>query len=128
MTEVHADESCINMDGVATSNSPSENEVTSNGLHTIPKSITFSQDTISISESVIAKKDLHTAKKAGVNSKQANKWSKLEKSYLPVFMIILMFLIVIVMQVPTVLYYTDPPSADIALLFDDINLETCTVS
>ena len=125
MTEVHADESCINIDNVATSNIPSENEVTSNGLHTIPKSVTFTQDKISISESVIAKKDLHTAKK---KSKQANKWSNLEKSYLPAFLIILMFVIVMVLQLPTVLYYTDPPSADVALLFDDINLESCTVS
>ena len=128
MTEVHTDESCISIDSIAMSNIPSENAVVSNGSHTIPKSITFSQDTVSISESVIAKKNLSTLKKKTVNSKQTNKWNNLENSYLPVALIILMFLIVVVLQIPTVLYYTEPPSADIALLFDDINLESCTVS
>ena len=128
MTEVHTDESCISIDSIAMSDIPSENVVVSNGSHTTPKSITFSQDTVSISESVIAKKTLSTSKKKTVNSKQANKWNNLESSYLPVALIILMFLIVVVLQIPTILYYTEPPSADIASLFDDINLESCTVS
>ena len=127
MTEVHAGESCISIDSITISNTPSQDEVI-NGSHTIPKSITFGQNTVSISESVIAKKNLHTAMKEKVYSKQVKKWSNLESSYLPVALIILMFLIAAVLQIPTVLYYTDPPSADTTSLFDDISLESCTVS
>ena len=128
MTEVHAGESCISIDSTTMSDTPSQDKVMSNGSHTIPKSITFGQNTVSISESVIAKKNLHTAMKEKVYSKQVKKWSNLESSYLPVALIILMFLIAAVLQIPTILYYTEPPSADTASLFDDINLESCTVS
>ena len=125
MTEVHTDENCININNMMPSTSPSENQTVSNGPH---KSATFSHDTVSISESVIAKTNLHTVKKEKVNTNQPrNMFTILEKSYLPVVLIILMCFIVMILQIPTVLYYTDPPSAEPVLL-ESINLETCSVS
>ena len=125
MTEIHTDENCININGM-TSNSPSENEAMSNGSH--DKTATFSHDTISISESVIARNNIHTVKKEKVNTIQPrNMHTILEKSYLPVTLIILMCIIVMVLQIPTVLYYTDPPSAE-SMLLENINVETCSVS
>ena len=124
MTEVHADESSIKMDSITMSDNPSKNKVMNNGSHKIrSKSVTISERTASISESVIAKENLLTIKKEQSNSKQGNQF---KISYLG--LIIAMFLTIVVLQLPTVFYYTDPPSADVALLFDDINLESCTVS
>ena len=118
--EVHTGENCIDIDNVM-SDIPSENGVMRNGTH---KSATLSNDAISISESVIARNNLHIAKK---ENDQTNMYTTLEKSYLPVTLIIMMFIIVMILQIPTVLYYTDPPSAE-SMLYENINLETCSVS
>ena len=125
MTEVHTDENCININNMISNTIPSENQAMSNRQC---KSATFSQDTVSISESMIAQTNVHTVKKENVNQqRQFNTYTTLEKSYLPVVLIILMCIIVMILQIPTVLYYTDPPSAEPALL-ENINLETCSVS
>ena len=42
-------------------------------------------------------------------------------------MIIAMGVVVALMQIPSVLYYTDPPSGE-ANLLEDVDLETCSVS
>ena len=129
MTEVHTDENHINTNNVMISNILSENEVmnnetqVSNGTDELSKSTT-----ISISESVIAENNLHTIEKEKVNSNQSrNMYTTLQKYYLPVTMIILICIIVITLQIPTVLYYTDLPSAE-SMLYENINLETCSVS
>ena len=122
--EFYTDENCINTTNNVMSNTPSGNELLSNGTH---KSVTISHDTISISDSVIAQNTVHSVKKERVNSNQTNSYTTLEKIYLPATLIILMCMIVIMLQIPTVLYYTDPPSAE-SMLFDYINLETCSVS
>ena len=123
MTEVRIDENCININNMMPSTSPSENQPMSNGSH---KSVTLKHDTVSISESVIAQTNLHTVKKEKVNQPR-NTYTTLEKFYLPVILITLMCIIVMILQIPTVLYYTNPPSAEPALL-ENINLETCSVS
>lgn len=137
MMEVQTDETCINIDNIttssipsedsATSNIPTQNEMISNGPHRTPKSTTFSQDAISISESVIEQKPV---KKEKANSKQANKHItlSLEKSYLPAILLTLMCVVAVILQIPTIVFYTDPPSAEASLLFEKINLETCSVS
>lgn len=128
MTDSHNDENCINIDSITKPDIPSNNGLMSNGSHKIRnKSITFS-DTVSISESMIAGKNLNMAKKERVNSLQSNEF---KSSHLPcptVGLVILMLFVVIILQVPTALYYTDLPSADIALLLDGIDLGSCTVS
>ena len=126
MTEIHADESCrcANTDSSTISNTPSENEVMNNESgQRLPKS---THDTISISESVITHKKIHSKRKKEIN--QINKYTILEKTYMPAILIILLCIVVVTLQIPTMLYYTKPPSADITLLFDDVDLESCTVS
>lgn len=130
MTEVHTDENCgcVNTDSSTTSNTPSENVVMDSepGQRLPNKSTTFSQDTISISESVITHNKVHSKKKKEIN--QINKYTILEKTYMPAILIILMCIVVVTLQIPTMLYYTKPPSADVTLLFDNVDLESCTVS
>ena len=123
--EVHTDENCINLDSATMSNVPSENEVMSNGSHRAPKSTTFrDQDTFSISESVIAQNNQNDKD----NSKQTNKNTTLENSQLNIALIMLMCIIAMILQIPTVLYYTDPPSAESNMILDNINVESCSVS
>ena len=97
-------------DNISKSSIPSENETLGNGTH---KSTNFSRE-ISITESVIANvsNNLQSMKREKINSSQTNVYTTLEKSYLPASLIILMCMIVIMLQIPTVLYYTDPPSAE----------------
>ena len=42
-------------------------------------------------------------------------------------LIVSMVIVVAILQIPTILYYTDPPSTEVALL-DDVDLERCSVS
>ena len=42
-------------------------------------------------------------------------------------LIIAMGVVVVLMQIPSILYYTDPPSGE-ANLLEDVDLETCSVS
>ena len=126
MTEIHADESCrcANTDSSTISNTPSENEVMNNESgQRLPKS---THDTISISESVITHKKIYSKRKKEID--QINKYTILEKTYMPAILIILMCIVVVTLQIPTMLYYTKPPSADITSLFDNVDLESCTVS
>jgi len=106
------------------SNAPSENKLPNNGAQ---GTVIISHGTISISDSVIAQNNVHSVKKERVNSNQTNIYTTLEKICFPAILIILMCMIVIILQIPTVLYYTDPPSAE-SMLFDSINMETCSVS
>ena len=109
------------------SNIQSENKEMSNETRELSRSTTFNQDRVSISESVIAQKHLHTVEKEKVNFNQTNTYTTLQKSYLPAALMILMCIIVMILQIPTVLYYTDPPSME-PMLYENINLETCSVS
>jgi len=109
-------------DNVLMSSIPLKNDALSNGTY---KSNTFSRK-ISISESVIANtnNNFHSMKAEKV---ETNDYTTFEKIYLPATLIIIMCMIVFILQIPTVLYYTDPPSAE-SMLLDNINLETCSVS
>lgn len=123
--EVHANKNCINLDSTTMSNVPSENEVMSNGSHRAPKSTTFrDQDTFSISESVIVQNNQNKKD----NSKQAHKNTTLENFHLHIALIMIMCIIAMILQIPTVLYYTDPPSAEGSMILDNINVESCSVS
>jgi len=129
MTEVHTDENCTNhTDNVTNFNGLSEDEGMNNDheSHKMPKSISFGNETTSISDSVIVQVN-SAIKKEKTNTKPKKKSIILQNTYLPAILIILMCIIVAILQIPTILYYTDPPSADDAL-FDNINLESCTVS
>ena len=112
-------------DNILMSSIPLKNDAQSNGTF---KNNTFSPE-ISISEPVIdnTNSSFHSMKKEKVHSKQINSYTTWEKIYLPATLIILMCMIAIILQIPTVLYYSDPPSAEPVLL-DNINLETCSVS
>ena len=126
--QVHTDENCINTDDVMISNIQSGNkEMSGNETHKLSRSTTFNQDNISISESVIAQKHLYIVEKEKVNSNQTNLYTTLQKCYLPAALMILICIIVMILQIPTVLYYTDPPSAE-PMLYENINVETCSVS
>ena len=129
MTEVHTDENCTNhTDNVTNFNGLSEDEGMNNDYesHKMPKSISFGNEAISISSLVIVQVN-STIKKEKVDVEPTKKSIILQNIYLPAILIISMCIIVAILQIPTILYYTDPPSADVAL-FDNINLESCTVS
>ena len=122
--ETHTDENCINAENITTSNVLSEDEVM-NESYKVPESVSFKHhDTVSISESVIVQKNISTVVTA---TTQPFKSINLQESCLTATLILLMCIIILTLQVPTILYYTDPPSAD-ATLFDNINLESCSVS
>ena len=42
-------------------------------------------------------------------------------------LIMSMIIVVVLLQIPTILYYTDPPSAEVVLL-DNVDFESCSVS
>ena len=109
-------------DNALMSSIPLKNGALSNGTY---KSNTFSRE-ISINESVIANtnSNFYSIKPQKV---ETDDYTTLEKIYLPAILILLMCVIVIILQIPTVLYYTDPPLAE-SMLLDNINLETCSVS
>jgi len=44
-----------------------------------------------------------------------------------VLLVLMIFIVVVMLQFPTILYYTKIPSPDVSLL-DSVNLETCSVS
>jgi len=44
-----------------------------------------------------------------------------------VFLILLMILVVVILQIPTILYYTELPDDSVSLL-DSVDFETCRVS
>ena len=128
MTDIHIDENCrcVNIDSITMYNAPSLNEVMNNGSgQRQPENTTFTRDTISISESVIVHENIHPRKK---ETEQLNKYTILEKTYMPAILIILMCIVVVTLQIPTILYYTELPSVDVSLLFDNIDLESCSVS
>ena len=54
------------------------------------------------------------------------KWITMQQSHL-VPLIISMVIVVAILQIPAILYYTDPPSAEFTLL-DNVDLESCSVS
>lgn len=127
MTEAHTGENCTNyIDNVTNLNVSSEDEgmINDHESYKKPKS---GHETISISESVIVQTNFTTIKKEDVDTKQIKKCITLQNTYLPAILIILMCIVVAILQIPTILYYIDPPSAD-ATLFDNINLESCSVS
>ena len=128
MTDIHIDENCrcVNIDSIMMPDTPSVNEVMNNGSgQRLPENTTFTRDTISISESVIVHERINTKKK---ESEQINKYTILEKTYMPAILIVLMCIVVVTLQIPTMLYYTELPSVDVSLLFDNIDLESCSVS
>ena len=55
------------------------------------------------------------------------KWVTLQQYIHLVPLIVSMIIVVVILQIPTILYYTDPPSAEVTLL-DDVDLERCSVS
>ena len=89
-----------------------------------------STNSVSISPSVIHNTGIGVQQKpplflSRVMSKE--KTIIFQKIYLPTILVILLILVVAMFQIPTVLYYTDPPSPDDYPL-DGVNLESCTVS
>ena len=58
-------------------------------------------------------------------SDESRGWKMIVLHWLP--LIIAMGVVVVLMQIPSILYYTDPPSGQ-ANLLEDIDLETCSVS
>ena len=58
---------------------------------------------------------------------KVSSWSSSQTIQKPILLVLLMCLIVAVLQIPSVLYYTEPPSAEVSLL-DSVDLESCTVS
>ena len=128
MTDVHIDENCrcVNIDNIMMPDTPSVNEVMNNGSgQRLPENTAFTRDTISISESVSVHEKINSKKK---ETEQINKYTILEKTYMPAILIILMCIVVVTLQIPTILYYTELPSVDVSLLFDNIDLESCSVS
>ena len=69
-----------------------------------------------------------TKKENGISSNALReKWIMIQQYTHLVPLIISMAIVVAVLQIPTILYYTDPPSAEVTL-FDNIDLESCSVS
>ena len=136
MTEI-PNENRTDTNNVRNSHILSENTVMNNetqmnnGAHELSRNTTFStsRDTISISESAIAQNNLHTVEEQKTNNinHPRNLYTTLQKCCLPVILLISVCIIVIILQIPTVLYYTDPPSAE-SMLYENIHLETCSVS
>ena len=64
----------------------------------------------------------------GSTTSSANDALKGRKMFLDLLpLIIAMGIVVVLMQIPSILYYTDPPSGE-ANLLEDVDLETCSVS
>ena len=61
------------------------------------------------------------------NNALREKWITMQQYTHLVPLIISMAIVVALLQIPTILYYTDPPSAEITLL-DSVDLESCSVS
>ena len=59
--------------------------------------------------------------------KESGSWCILTKNAKILPLVITMVVVVVSLQIPTILYYTDPPLVDDGLL-DSIDLEGCTVS
>ena len=67
-----------------------------------------------------------TIKKEGSKfSDDSRGWKMIVLHRLP--LIIAMVTVAVLMQIPSILYYTDPPSGE-ANVLEDIDLETCSVS
>ena len=64
-------------------------------------------------------------KEESKRSDESRGWKMIVLHWLP--LIIAMGIVVVLMQIPSILYYTDPPSGE-ANLLEDIDLETCSVS
>jgi len=45
----------------------------------------------------------------------------------PILLLFLMCLVVVVLQIPTILYYSESPSIEVSIL-DNVDLESCSVS
>ena len=132
MTEIHTENHITNVmvsPNILSENTMMNNETqVNNEAHELSKNTTFSHDTISISESVIAQNNPRTVEEQKTNiNNSRDLYTTLQKCYLPVTLIISMCIIVMILQIPTVLYYTDPPSAR-SMLYENINVETCSVS
>ena len=61
------------------------------------------------------------------NSKLRGKWIMMQQYTHLVPLIVSIVIVIAILQIPTILYYTDPPSAEVAA-FDNIDLESCSVS
>ena len=89
-----------------------------------------STNSVSISQHVIHKTGISVQQKPPLFLRRVVSKEKtiiFQKIYLPTILVILLILVVAMFQIPTVLYYTDPPSPDDYPL-DGVNLESCTVS
>jgi len=51
----------------------------------------------------------------------------IQKAFLPTLVAVVLILVVLIFQIPAILYYTDPPLID-NLPLEGVNLEACTVS
>ena len=65
--------------------------------------------------------------KSKFNNVLRERWIRIQQYTHLVPLIVSMVIVVAILQIPTILYYTDPPLAEVALL-DNIDLESCSVS
>ena len=66
-----------------------------------------------------------TSKEESKYSDTSRGWKMLILHRFP--LVTTMVIVAVILQIPSVLYYTDPPSAE-ANLLDQVDLETCSVS
>lgn len=77
-------------------------------------------------ESEAAKEGNNSATKKEESNAVKGKRMILQNTHL-VPLIISMGVVAVILQIPLVLYYTDPPSTEVTLL-ENVDLETCSVS
>ena len=108
----------VNCDSDSTIPNPMFKSKNDEETHTVPHS--------PVLESKVAEESISSpAKKEKVNIIRKCMMMQQYTHLMP--LIIPMAIVIAILQIPTILYYTDPPSAEVAL-FDNIDLESCSVS
>ena len=112
----------VNCDSDSTIPNPMFESKNDEEIHTVPHSPVLESKVAEESISSPAKKE-----KSKFNNALRRKCMMMQQYTHLMPLIIPMAVVVAILQIPTILYYTDPPSAEVAL-FDNIDLESCSVS
>jgi len=65
--------------------------------------------------------------KEKTNISTCTRWGSLQRIRKTILLAFLMCMVVVVLQIPTILYFTEPSSVEVSLL-DTVDLESCSVS
>ena len=110
----------VNHDDNSTNPNPTFESQNDEETHTVPHSCS------PVLQSKVIEESINSPVKKE-KSKFRERWYMMQQYTHLVPLIVSMIIVIAILQIPTILYYTDPPSAEVALL-DSIDLESCSVS